>query len=198
MIAICIGHDSRRRGADPDGPGPIPSEWEAMTDLGTRLASELGRRGVRCSLMYRIPGLPYAEQMAELVSRIHGIGATHAVELHWDSHPFGSGCMGLHWPGSLRGAALAERLSAACAGALGIRDRGAIPQQRSWAAHVVSETGIAQPAGPVLHFLRDTRIPAAILETCNSQHAPDRQALARALESGAVVQALTSAIALPA
>jgi len=136
----------------------------------------------------------YAKGMKELVAEINAAGVDAVVELHLDVRNVESkrrhGSMGLHWPTSSKGEALAEKAARACAATLGLPYVGTVAQARSWSKVTMGTNGDVVPGGPPLYILRDTIAPAAILEAANMLDRDDTRAVRRAVDSGAFARML--------
>src|SRR5690606_28623408 len=101
-----------------------------------------------------------------------------------------------HWPGSARGLEAARRLSAAVAGAIGLRDRGAVAQARSWnGPATVGPDGVPVPGGPPLYLLQLTRAPAVIVESFFGSNERDTELATAARDDGRLPRAMAHAVA---
>lgn len=167
-VALAVGHATDEPGALAADGRTTETAW--CSALADDVQVALDCLGVRSRIYYRTAHGSLYRRMRALCDDINGSGALVACELHFNSAPFGwassprfRGASGLHWPGSKVGALLAERLATASAESLGILDRG--PDSR----------------GDLL-FLRMTRAPAVLVETCYGSHPLD---WAAATEPGA-------------
>lgn len=159
-VAICIGHDRLSQGADPDGVGPEPAEWAVHGVVAGLVATALAESSYRVAVFERESG-KYVDQMTRLIAAVNEAHPRAAIELHANSvtehHPDRFATFGLYWPTSNKGRRLAAAVSTPVARALGTQYREPRPQMTSW-------------AGAPLYFLRDTKMPACIIETHNVHH----------------------------
>lgn len=186
-IALAVGHSRSARGAvDTDGV----SEWDFHQHTVRSAAEALMAAGHEVVVFERRPHTPYKHAMASLVKAINDWGADLAIEFHFDAFTEEPGqkpvhgTTGLYWPGSSSGRVLARVLSSFVAKAQGTRDRGGVGQARSWSK-----------GRPYLYFLKDTAMPACILETHFGDESSDVGLAALARDTGATGQAIADAIA---
>lgn len=155
MIAICIGH-SRHINGQPEG-GAVSvggvSEWTFNAALGAQICQRLEAMGRRCVLVNRYEGSGYTAAQTWLAAHLKALGATAALELHFNSsdNPSANGHEWLHWHSSLRGRALATSLADAV--------RNNLPQ---FHARGLKELG---PAARGAEFVKRTHCPAVICES---------------------------------
>lgn len=135
MIAICVGH-SRPGDEGAVSVGGI-SERFANSRLARQILSKLEDLNIECEIIDRYQGATYGAAMRWLGRKLATIGATGAVELHFNSAiPAAHGHEWLHWHESVGGRYLAQHLNrcmtAACPThkarglvAIGPKDRGA-------------------------------------------------------------------------
>lgn len=150
MIAICIGHSRGDGGAVSTGG---VNEWAFNRDLGARVLRILRERGQEAVLVDRYPAGGYGSAMDWLAEDLKSMGATVAVELHFNAAGVASahGHEWLHWHSSVAGRRLAQCLDRRmCEAFPALRRRGlvAIRQEK--------ERGGG--------FLRKTPCPAVICE----------------------------------
>lgn len=152
MIAICVGHS---RTGDRTGALSVDgvSEWDWNYGVGMRLVRILSSMDIEAVLISRYPRVGYTAAITWLDSELNRIGATAAIELHFNSSddPSSHGNEWLHWHSSLSGKRLAQSLERNFKTAfVGSRQRGLVP---------ISSDG--QRGG---QFLRRTPCPAVICE----------------------------------
>lgn len=151
MIALCIGHSRLVAGRPEGGARSVDgtSEWDYNKVLASLIASQLRRSEVPCLLVDRYEGRGYGSAMRWLGRHLREVGATRAVELHFNAGG-GRGHEWLHWAGSDGGEAMARRLEQSVATALpelprrgvkprGARDRGALFLRRTHCPAVIAE-----------------------------------------------------------
>lgn len=189
-VALVLGHS---RGA----PGArllqtAIHEWHWNAELLPRLRDELAARGVEALAFERLDG-SYETAMRQLCDAINATNPDLVVELHFNGGTQ-SGAEVLHWPGSARGREAAERLSQAVADAIGIRNRGAVAQARSWATAELVD-GHLVPAGPPLWILCLTRAPAVIVEPFFGGNPVEAHKATAARDSGELPRAMADTIA---
>lgn len=183
-VILVLGHSEDAPGAlDLQG---VP-EWHFHRPVIEATVAELVRRGWRAAGELRSATIAgYADKMADLTDRLNRTGALLVVELHFNAAAPGyagqwSGTECLHWPGSRAGEAVAATLVEHVTRALGTRSRGARAQRES--------------AGRLpLYILRDTTMPAVILETHFGDHGPDVSKAYAARQSGALARALADGV----
>lgn len=183
-VSISVGHRKSSQGAAGfDGV----QEWAWQRPLAHQIAALLEESGHTATVHERPDVNDYARGMHGLTTAINALSPDVVVELHFNSfaEPAGvasvRGTMGLHWPGSSKGARWAASLSRACAQAIGTRDRGAREQARSW-------------SGATLYLLRDTLAPAVILETHYGDDEADHRLATSARDNGELARAIAQAI----
>lgn len=197
-VAIVVGHT-------PDRPGAVAgdglSEWQWGHTLAQDLHGACERIGLEPVVASKRTTGTYRERVADVIRRLQNWKPRCLVELHFNAHPEGSdprrfgGSMGLHWPGSGEGARMAALTSAACAQAIGHRDRGAIPQARSWNGPPRTDSaGRPVPGGPPLYILKDTPYPAVILETHLGTLAEEHARAREALRDNSLAEAIAAAL----
>ena len=158
-LAIVRGHRKGSQGAvAADGT----TEWQWAGWLGGRIMTRALELGHAAQVFERPNGSSYTRNLAELTAEVNAWRPTLVLSLHFDASPNGqpwSGSTGLYWPGEdggkpvdRDGRTYAIQLAAACSRGIGIRDRGARGQAKSW-------------NDAWLFILRDTDAPAVILET---------------------------------
>jgi len=188
-FALDIGHSPTSPGAVLRVNGNLHATEHAFNaSLVPLVAQALRSLGAEAEVFSRVGG------SVEETRRINSYRANAVVSFHCNADPdpdgpedrVSSGTMALHWPGSVLGQALARPLSAAVARTLGIPDRGAVAQDRSWAAVGKDAQGRPVPAGPFLYILHDTIAPAVILESFFIDNATDYAAGRRTMEDGAL------------
>lgn len=161
LVAICVGHNAASRGADPDGDGPLLSEYELHTMVAIAIVSELNLRDIPAIVFRRSATVPYQKQMTLLTEAVNAIGASCAIELHSNSVPPGhvddKATFALCWPGAARAKQLGEVLAKKVSAVLKTRDRGCREQR-------------VNDRGTELYFMKWTKMPAVILETHNVMH----------------------------
>jgi len=188
-IAVVVGHSADAKGARAcDGSW----EWDWMRQLGPQVVEALRLEGVAAVEILRSADLDgYRAKMRDLCERINAVHPRAVLALHWNAVPGDwSGTLALHWPGSGRGERLAAGLSRAAATSLGLLDRGAVPQARSWASYELDDLGRSHPTGPLLYILRDTLAPCAVLELGNSANPTDLAAVQAGIQSGELALAI--------
>lgn len=134
LIAICVGH-SRKINGSPEG-GAVThdgkaNEWTWNAGLAELIAKNLAAANVKSIIISEYDGTGYGAAQRWLAKHLKAIGATAAVELHFNSAdaPTASGHEWLFWGTSARGKALATSLSAEmCLAVPEIKWRGAKPR----------------------------------------------------------------------
>lgn len=112
MIALCVGHSR------PGDEGAIScgglSERFVMRRVAAQVAAKLEERDIACQVIDSYVGGNYSAAMKWLGRKLTTIGATAAVELHfnWGSPP-AHGHEWLHWYESVPGRQLAQCLQRA-------------------------------------------------------------------------------------
>ena len=154
-IAICVGH-SRLVNGHPEG-GAVSvgnvSEWAYNFDLANLIAASLDDFGIDCVILAEYAGQGYGAAQRWLAGALRTIGATAAIELHFNSaeDPAANGHEWLHWHSSAGGKRLAESLDRNMTADIpGLRARGMKPKV---------------PGDRGAEFLRGTHCPAVIVET---------------------------------
>lgn len=147
-FAVVVGHRKDRQGARALSGD---HEWEWNIPLAARLCAELEATGERAELLFRPNKSSGA--MTELVDRINDGNYDAVISLHFNAGAGGAGGhLMLHYPGSVKGEALAQACSQAHNTALpSIRDRGL------WATSV-------NGSGYELWILTRTNCPAVLCE----------------------------------
>lgn len=137
--AIIVGHQASRPGAV--NAAQRLTEFAFNSDLGEAIVAATGWH-----LVWRMP-----EGYAALPGKVNALDPSVAVELHCNSNAGlpASGVEMIHYPGSVRGSEIAERLSESVSTALGLPNRGAKPP---W-----NNRG--------MRFLRGVKAPAIIAES---------------------------------
>ena len=192
-IAIVVGHSPKKGGATAfDGT----MEHAFNADFAKRLAEALPDE-VNVLVFIRNEE-DYRTAMRDLVAMVNGYGADLVLSLHSNAMPEekkgkASGTMGLFWPGSRHGKAFALAIAKAASKAIGIKNRGAIPQARSWAASRLVK-GKPVPNGPFLYILQHTRAPAVILESHFLDTKSDHTKAIEARDSGKLPKNIANAI----
>lgn len=133
-IALCIGH-SRRINGHPEGgavshDGKI-NEWNYNLPLAILIRARLKQHGIRATIISEYQGTGYDSAQRWLAAHLKTLGITHALELHFNSsdNPESTGHEWLHHHASVRGKALAARLSHEVTAALpALRPRGLKPR----------------------------------------------------------------------
>ncbi len=172
-IAVVVGHSegSRSEAHAVDGIG----EWEFQSKVADDAVRYLKARRAQVQLWSRKKG----QSLQKVIREVNKFKAHFAVELHFNSiTPPAAGTEGLFWPTSAAGAALAWQLAQdvnRVVAVQGARLPRAVGQVRSWNAEkgtppIFDARGIQQPNGPWLEFLRDTTMPAVLLETHFGNH----------------------------
>jgi N-acetylmuramoyl-L-alanine amidase len=185
-VAVVVGHSRSAQGAVAvDGT----SEWRWNGVLAADLSAKLAAIGYHAPVILRPETGTYSSQMAHVAEQVGA--ASCAVELHFNSidvsglppEKLPRRTTALHWPGSTRGAELAQGLAEDMAVAIGgpKRPRSARAQSTSW-------------AGAPLLFLRETRCPAVICEPHFGCTADDHAASTAARDTGRLAQAMAVAI----
>ena len=141
-IAIVVGHGPvKDRGAtNPDGTTEL--DWNR--DLAVQIFEAIGDKARVSVISRRLEGTPPVEL-------VNATNADAAVELHLNAYNgSASGTEMIHYPTSNRGKALAVLLQQAAVEVLGLPNRGVKPPQAG---------------GRGMKFVRDTRMPAVIVES---------------------------------
>ena len=154
-IAICVGH-SRLVNGHPEG-GAVSvgnvSEWTYNRDLSNLIAASLDDLGIDSVIITEYAGHGYGAAQRWLAGALRTIGATAAIELHFNSSddPAANGHEWLHWHSSAGGKRLAEALNRSMTADIpDLRARGLKPKS---------------PGDRGAEFLRGTHCPAVIVET---------------------------------
>lgn len=206
-LAIVVGHYALRPGAR----GRLPANQhghavEGMTEYAAnaQLAAQMVERGPMVGIEARAfrhvartsagqlidptsprpSGSPsYAATVRPTIAEVNEWAPDAVVELHFNSVPREHGAwpwsFAYHFPGSRNGQRLGAGMAAACAEVLGSEDRGSMPRQESW-------------AGAPLLVLRETRAPAALLETHNGANYAHHSRFVRALARGELAAELVA------
>jgi N-acetylmuramoyl-L-alanine amidase len=185
-VAIVVGHHRVVKGA-------VAVDGVAEFDWNLRLALQIPRElellGRRGAVMFRPSNGLYSAQMKAVAEQVRAHGARCALELHFNSVELKPGVPGpqrttvLYWPGSSRGARLAEIAAGEIGDAIGgpERTRAFRPQATSW-------------AGAPLYFLELTHCPAVILEPHFGCTAEDHEAATAARDDGRLAAAIARAV----
>lgn len=190
-VALSIGHTPQAPGARYLDSHVHEYHWNA--ELAPRLGCAMTAAGLSVATFQRDEG-PYTAAMRKLCDAINAARPRLVLELHFNAGG-GSGAMGVHWPGSSAGQRAARILATAAATAIGIPNRGAVPQARSWNGPVrTDEKGKPAPGGPPLYLLQLTAAPAVILEPFFGDRAGEAEAATRARDDGRLSAALAAAV----
>lgn len=165
-ICIADGHSEGARGA----AGYI-DEYDCAHAYTAELVKYLEAAGYEVVAVLNGPASSGAE-LAEKVNVANSCGADLFVDIHFNAGG-GTGTECYYHAGNDKGRALAERMSANVAAAMGIRDRG------------------AKTAG--FYVLRNTKMTAVLLETCFVDNPQDAAAW-HATSWDALCNAIVSAI----
>ena len=154
-IAICVGHSRLVNGRAEGGAVSIGnvSEWAYNFDLANLIAASLDDLGIDCVILAEYAGQGYGAAQRWLAGALRVIGATAAIELHFNSaeDPAANGHEWLHWHSSAGGKRLAEALDRNITADIpDLRARGLKPKA---------------PGDRGAEFLRGTHCPAVIVET---------------------------------
>ena len=193
-LAIVRGH---RKGSQGATAGDGVTEYAFAGWLAARIVADAV--GHECRVFERPDGPHYAHNMMGLVSEVNAWRPDLVLSLHFNASPNGepwSGTSALHWPSDAQGKTWAVQLSGFVARAIGLRNRGAKAQDRSW-SKARKVDGELRPAGPVLYILRDTLAPTVLLETHFGSNPVDHAKAIQALESGALSRAIVDALPSP-
>lgn len=140
-MKICIA-DGHSKGSP--GASGLLDEFTCANAYVMQLASALSNAGYEVVSVLDGPGNSNAE-LAEKVRIANDSGADLFIDVHFNSGG-GTGTECYYWHNSASGKALAEKMSANVATALGLRNRGA-------------------KANNSFYVLRNTTMPAVLLET---------------------------------
>jgi len=165
LVALCIGHSRKISGRIEGGAVSVDgttNEHTYNTALAVDIAAHLRQHGVESVTVDRYEGSGYGASQRWLAAHLRDIGATVAIELHFNSAtPAANGHEWLYWGVSSKGRKLADSLNAemvlACPA---IRSRGIKPKY-------VGDRGA--------EFLRGTHCPACIAEPFFGSNASDWQ-----------------------
>lgn len=116
MIAICIGHSRKIKGRY-DGGAYSPflkiNERDFNIEVANKLSDILEVMGIDCRIIDHYEGGGYGSAMTDMARQVKGIGATMAIELHFNSAtPLASGHEWLIYPGSKGGRKIANAFDA--------------------------------------------------------------------------------------
>lgn len=178
-IAIVIGHSASSKGAvNTDGV----AEFTWNTRLAEQLEQQFEERGVECRIFRRRPGR-YNTVVPALAQEVNRWGCDLVVALHFNASTDSdvAGAMALHWPGSVDGRHMADRLARAVSSAVGNQNLGKRAQAESW-------------SGAQLWILSETDAPAVILEPYFGSNASDTRLARAALEAGVLADAIATTI----
>lgn len=180
LVALCVGH-SRKIGNRIEG-GAVSvgnqNEHAYNVELANMISAHLGANGVPCHIIAEYEGAGYGSAQRWLASELRDLGATLAIELHFNSaSPEAKGHEWLYYHSSANGQKLARRLNEEmCYGVPEIKSRDAKPR-------------FAGDRGT--EFLRGTHCPAVIAEPFFGSNADDwkfavakKPQIARAIASG--------------
>jgi len=152
MIAICVGHSriGDKGAISVDGT----SEHNFNSRIAYKLEAILCKRGIKSELFDKYDASSYGSAMSWIAYRIKLIGATIAIELHFNSaKPSANGHEFLYWESSKGGRKLAkcfaESYQKNFPASTSRRDNGLFPIGKSARGS---------------QFLRKTHCPALILE----------------------------------
>ncbi len=141
-VAIVIGHGPRDPGAVSVDGKETELKWN--TDLARRMVAAIGDQA-KAIIVHRV-----REKVAP-VAQTNATGADLAIELHLNAfNRLASGTEMLYWHKSVKSRALAQVLQNAAVSVLGLQNRGLKARA---------------PGGLGAPFLRDTRMPAVIVES---------------------------------
>jgi len=153
LVAIAVGHSRQINGKTEGGAVSVGkvSEWTYNADLAKRIQEDLSDKGIRSVIYSRYQGNGYTAAQKWLAAQLKDIGATLAIELHFNSSdsPSATGHEWLHYQTSTNGKRLAESLDQSF--------RVAFP--------VLRPRGVKSPeSGRGDAFLKLTHCPAIIAE----------------------------------
>lgn len=156
IITTNAGHTPTSPGA-----GALLNEVACNRPLRDQVTAELRRRGHEVYDCTAPDDMGYPDELNRQVWLANEGDATLAASMHLNAGG-GTGPEVLYWDGDERGRALAAKISANLARALGLPDRG------------------AKPRGSELAFLRDTGMTSLIVEACFVDRSEDKAAWDRA------------------
>lgn len=148
-IGICIGHSRR------NDKGAVTlwgeSEWDYNSKVAKALKAELDSRGIESFITDNYKYSSYSSAIRHCAKLLRDAGATHAIELHFNSaSASANGAEWLHWHSSSGGRRLAQAMREAFTAKFPMMtDRGLKPKRRG-------QRGSA--------FLRLTHCPAILTE----------------------------------
>ncbi len=132
-IALCIGHSRKINGKRDGGAVSVGNvaEWDYNLDLAGRIAGILAESNYHLvPIISDYPGNGYGSAQRWLATHLKEIGATLAVELHFNSsdNPTATGHEWLYWGTSERSRQLASYIDAEIMQqVVGLRGRGLKP-----------------------------------------------------------------------
>jgi N-acetylmuramoyl-L-alanine amidase len=134
LIALCVGHsrvsNGRVEGGAVTHDGAI-NEWAWNVGLAELIAKNLHAAGVKTVIISRYEGQGYTSSQRWLAGHLKAIGATAAIELHFNAadSPTAHGHEWLYWSTSTRGKPLAQSLASEMSLSVpDIKSRGAKPR----------------------------------------------------------------------
>lgn len=153
LIAICVGHSRQIKGKTEGGAVSVGgvSEHSYNYDLAQIIRSELSKMVIASFIVSEYKGAGYTAAQKWLSGYIKGLGATLALELHFNSAaPSAEGHEWLHWATSKNGQKLATAIS--------VEFSEEFPDRKK---RGVKPIGSADRGG---EFLKLTHCPAVICE----------------------------------
>ncbi len=206
-LAIVVGHSPKHKGARAvDGV----HEYDFHLGLAARIAAHAQRQGIEWKVLQRVyndglqtPAWPahlMAGTLRGVVGRANYFMPDLVLSLHFNAAPSSHagqfhGTEALHWPGDVLSAKWCERIAGAVAHAQGTRLRRG-DAKRGEPPRGVRAQELGSDGRPLI-LLRDTIVPAVLLETHFGDHAGDHRKATIARDSGATARAIVDSLRGP-